>query len=73
MRGGHAKQVVYRYNGHLSSDEIEFDAHGDLAFTKGDIIRRPGRNWRVESTRMEEARGRKPLPSLLVFLVDHPG
>jgi hypothetical protein len=73
MRGGHAKQVVYRYNGHLSSDEVEFDAHGDLDFTVGDIIRRPGRNWRVESTRLEEVRGRKPLPSLLVFLVDQPG
>jgi|HubBroStandDraft_6_1064221.scaffolds.fasta_scaffold75667_4 hypothetical protein len=43
MRGGHAKQVVYRYNGHQSSDEIEFDAHGDLSFVKGDIIRRPGK------------------------------
>jgi hypothetical protein len=73
MRGGHAKQVVYRYNGHLSSDEIEFDAHGDLTFKRGDIIRRPGRNWKVESTRLEEVRGRKPLPSLLVCLVDHLG
>jgi hypothetical protein len=26
MRTGHAKQVLYRYNGHLSSDEGEFDA-----------------------------------------------
>ena len=43
MRGGHAKQVVYRYNGHQSSDEIELDAQGDLSFEKGDIIRRPGK------------------------------
>jgi hypothetical protein len=71
MRGGHAKQVVYRYNGHQSSDEIEFDAHGDLLFAKGDIIRRPEKNWKVESTRLEENRGRRPLPSLLVCLVDH--
>ncbi len=73
MRGGHAKQIVYRYNGHLSSDEIEFDAHGTLTFAKGDIICRPGKYWKVESTQLEEVRGGlKPIPSLLVCLVGLP-
>jgi hypothetical protein len=73
MRGGHAKQVVYRYNGHLSSDQIEFDSHGMLAFTKGDVIWRPGKYWKVESTQFEEVRSdRNPMPSLLVCLVDLP-
>jgi hypothetical protein len=71
MSSGPAKQVVYRYNDHLSSDEIELDAHGDLTFTKGDIIRRPGKNWEVVSAHFEElGRGRNPMPSLLVHLVD---
>ena len=73
MRGEHAKQVVYRYNGHLSSDEIQFDAHGDLAFTKGDIVWRPGKYWKVESVQLEELKGdSNPIPSLLVCLVDLP-
>ena len=73
MRVGHSKQVVYRYNGHISSDEIELDARGELTFTKGDIVRRPGKNWRVESADLEEVRGgHNPMPSLLVCLVDHP-
>jgi hypothetical protein len=73
MRGGNAKQVVYRYNGHLSSDEIEFDAHGKLTFAKGDVIWRPGKYWKVESTQLEELKGdRNPIPSLLVCLVELP-
>jgi hypothetical protein len=73
MRGRYAKQVVYRYNGHLSSDQIEFDAHDTLTFTKGDIIWRPGKYWKVESTQLEEVRGdRTPIPSLLVCFVDIP-
>jgi hypothetical protein len=73
MGGGHAKQVVYRYNGHLSSDEIQLDADGVLTFTKGDIVRRPGKNWIVTSADLEEVRGgHNRMPSLLVCLVDHP-
>ena len=73
MRVRYAKQVVYRYNGHLSTDEIQFDAKGDLAFTPGDIVSRPGKYWKVESTQLEELKGgRNPIPSLLVCLVDLP-
>jgi hypothetical protein len=73
MRVRNAKQVVYRYNGHLSTDEIQFDANGDLAFAKGDIVVRPGKSWKVESTRLEESKhGGNPMPSLLVCLVDLP-
>jgi hypothetical protein len=72
MRVRDTKQVVYRYNGHLSTDEIQFDAHGDLAFTKGDIVWRPGKYWKVESTQLEELKSCNSIPSLLVCLVDVP-
>ena len=68
-----AKQIVYRYNGHISSDEIQADARGDLTFAKGDIVRRPGKNWRVESVQLGKLKGDLSLlPSLLVNLVDNP-
>jgi hypothetical protein len=64
---------VYRYNGHLSSDEIEFDASGNRTFTPGDIVRRPEKNWKVDSTRLEILKGvLSPNPSLWVYLVDIP-
>lgn len=73
MSGGNAQQVVYRYNGHLSSDEIQLDPHGDLTFTKGDIVWRLGKNCEVQSVRMEESKDdRKSIPSLLVCLIDLP-
>jgi hypothetical protein len=72
MYDGKSKYVVYRYNGHPSSDEIELDAQGDLSFIKGDIVERPGRNWRVTSAHFEERRDDlRAIPSLLVCLVDH--
>jgi hypothetical protein len=73
MRVKNAKQVVYRYNGHLSTDEIQLDAHGDVTFTKGDIVRRSGKDWKVESTQLEELKvGGNQIPSLLVCLIDCP-
>jgi hypothetical protein len=73
MRVRNAKQVVYRYNGHLSTDEIQLDAHDELTFTKGEIVWRSGKYWKVESTQLEELKGgRNPVPSLLVCLVEAP-
>jgi hypothetical protein len=64
---------VYRYNGHQCLDEIEFDAGGDQTFTKGDIVRRPEQNWKVERVHVEMLKGAlSPNPSLWVYLVDIP-
>ena len=35
------KHIVYKYGGD-QSDEMDFDAHGRLIFTKGDVISREG-------------------------------
>jgi len=43
MRTGHAKRVLSRYNGHSSSDEVEFDAHGKLTFAEGKCYLQAGK------------------------------
>ena len=73
MSDSHARYIVYRYNEHQCSDEIEFDVGGDRTFTAGDIVRRPEKNWKVESVRLEMLKGvLSSNPSLWVYLVDIP-
>lgn len=46
------KYIVYKYSGG-QSDEMGFDAHDLLTFTKGDIISRHGIAWKIESVEQE--------------------
>ena len=71
MRSGTAKQIVYRYDGHMSSDEMELDAQGVLMFKRGNIVRRHGKNWKVKSVELESVTADlNELPSWRVYLVD---
>jgi hypothetical protein len=65
------KQVVYRYNGHIDTDEIELDPPGELSFKKGAILQRHGKKWRVKFVEFESVE-LKALPSLRVYLVNAP-
>jgi hypothetical protein len=47
------KNVIYRYKGHSTSDELEIDKSGKLWFTQGDFISRHGKTWRIESVQEE--------------------
>jgi hypothetical protein len=47
------KHIVYKYDNDLKADEMDFDAHGSLAFTKGDILSRHGTSWKIESVEQE--------------------
>jgi hypothetical protein len=47
------KHIVYKYGGD-QSDEMDFDAHGLLTFTTGDIVSRHGTSWRIESVDREQ-------------------
>jgi hypothetical protein len=64
-----AKQVVYRYNWHISLDEIQLDTRGELTFKKGTILRRRGKKWKVYLVEFEIVE-REALPSLKVYLVN---
>ena len=48
------KHIVYKHGGD-ESDEMDFDAHGNLNFTKGDVISRRGLAWKIESVEREES------------------
>ena len=48
------KHIVYKYDDD-QSDELGFDAHGNLNLTKGDIISRRGLAWKIESVEREES------------------
>jgi hypothetical protein len=48
------KYIVYKYGGGLS-DEMHFDAHDLLTFTKGDIISRHGMTWKIDAVDEEKS------------------
>lgn len=47
------KHIVYKYEHDQRSDEMDFDAHGSLIFTEGDIISRHGICWKIKSVEQE--------------------
>jgi hypothetical protein len=67
-----AKQVVYRYNGVASSEEVEVDADGTVQVPdKDSIVTRNGSRWKVVQTNLQfNVSGSKELPILRVFLTD---
>jgi hypothetical protein len=63
------KHIVYKYDGD-QSDEMDFDAHGMLTFTKGDILSRHGISWRIEAVEQELSLGNLiQIPTYWVYLV----
>lgn len=61
------KHIVYKYGGD-QSDEMDFDAHGLLIFTKGDVISRRGMTWKIEAVEEEDSLGLIRIPTYRVYL-----
>jgi hypothetical protein len=69
--GAGVKHIVYRYDDH--SNEMDFDAHGSLTFTKGDIVSRRGTSWTIESVEQEQSTGvLSRIPTYWVYLTRIP-
>jgi len=67
---GQAKQIVYRYNGDVSSEEVVVDYEGDIPTPKvGDIIERNKKAWKAVH-RIVESSNSGAIPVLRVFLTD---
>ena len=70
---GLLKIVVYQYSDSVWSDESETDCHGDLTFTRGDILTRRGTNWKIQSMSLEiPPEYLKEMATLWLYLVDAP-
>lgn len=66
-----AKQIVYQYNGDVTSEEVEQDLDGELAFQVDQIILRNGKDWKVIQISNElSLSGQGPIPVVRVFLTD---
>ena len=65
-----AKQVVYRYNGDASTDEVEVDPCGEITIPeRDDIIIRKGKRWNVVHVITEETvGGPQAIPIVRIFL-----
>jgi hypothetical protein len=72
MGNGEAKQIIYRYHGVESTDEIVPDPLGELDIPeKGSIVQRHGREWKVAHTTIEVTIAGPPaLPIHRVFLIE---
>jgi hypothetical protein len=70
MNKSKAKQLVYRYNGVESSEEVEVDLDGEIPIpNRGDIVLRNGKNWEaVHVTTQISSDGSMPI--VRIFLTD---
>ena len=51
-----AKQIVFRYNGDLTTEEIDLDMDGDKSAPKqGSLIERKGERWKVVQVNVERS------------------
>lgn len=65
-----AKQIVYRYNGDVNSEEVLVDYDGDIPTPQAfDIIERKVKNWKVVQREIESPNS-GAIPVLRVFLTD---
>jgi hypothetical protein len=65
--GEDLKHIVYKYDD-STPDEMAFDAHGSLAFEKGDIVSRNGVSWKIELVEHQDEDNRQLIPSYWVYL-----
>jgi hypothetical protein len=64
-----SKQLVYRYNGDETTDEVELDMLGELSIPeKGSLIERKGHRWKVVHVIVEQLA--TAVPVYRVFLID---
>jgi hypothetical protein len=61
------KHIVYKYGGE-QSDEMDFDVHGLLTFTKGDVVSRRGMTWKIDAVEKEEDLGLARIPTYWIYL-----
>ena len=67
---GQARQIVYRYNGDASSDEVRVDYDGELPTPQtGEIVERKEKKWKVGPVMLESSIN-GAIPILRVFLTD---
>ena len=70
MAANKAKQLVYRYNGVESSDEVEADLDGEMDVpAKDGFLNIKGKVWRVVHV-VTELSGEGAVPVVRVFLTD---
>jgi hypothetical protein len=67
-----SKQIVYRFNGHPESDEVEHDLDGEVLVPERDqMVVRNGKNWKVVQVNKETTvAGPRAIPIVLIFLTD---
>jgi hypothetical protein len=67
-----AKQIVYRYNGDATTEEIEDDRDGEIEVHKhGEIVKRNGTTWKVVLVTVDETvAGPKAIPVVRIYLTD---
>jgi hypothetical protein len=63
------KHIVYKYSGVVRSDDVAFDAHGEMNFAKGDVVSRHGTAWKIEAVDEEKVLGGLiQIPTCWVYL-----
>ena len=69
-----AKQIVFRYNGDPTTDEIDLDMDGDRSIPKrGGLVDRKGERWKVVQVNVERnATEPFEVPTYRVFLSNEP-
>ena len=64
--------IVYQYSDESVQDEVEIDLTGELHFTKGEIIVRGGKSWKINCITIEEPIDKAQRPTIWLELVDAP-
>jgi hypothetical protein len=66
------RNIVYQYSDETLSDESEIDLTNELHFTKGEIIVRAGRRWKINAITIEEPIDKVHRPTVWLELVYAP-
>ena len=69
---GHAKQIVFRYNGDPKTEESDLDMDGDKPVPEqGSIIDRRGERWKVVQVNLERSAAEPfAVPTYRIFLTN---
>ena len=63
---------MYQYADDAVPDEVEIDLTGERHFTKGEIIVRGGKNWKINYITIEKPIDKAQRPTIWLELVDAP-